>query len=1004
MAQAAAAAALVNHELDRMDGTSVRANRSTSALGSPGGGISKTGTEARKASADLNQFTGRLSLLATVGATLGPALLPIGATAIPALTSLAAGLGVTVGAVGTAVLAFHGLGDALTALNKYQLDPSDANLKKLHETLGRLSPAAQELVMRLDSLGPVLHRLQRAAQNGLFPGVDEGLTQVLTLLPEVETVVSRIAAEMGSLATQAGVSLAHDSDWQAFFHWLETDAVRTLDDFARATGNFVAGLGSMLVAFNGLDRDFTGGLLRMSRGFREWAATLDQNSSFQDFVDYVRENGPQVREFFGALGGALVALARAAAPWGSAILPILTDVARVFAAIGDSPIGPPLYTAAAAMLALKAASGFLGNMSTNLGKVGVNAGVASTKLASLAGRTAGILAIVGAVGALTDSMDRINSADLSRNLESFRLGADSSDIEKVISNIKDLDSWTNKIDLGRIFNVVGVTSTLQKFSQNVDQVDQSLANMVESGNADQAAQIWQHLVDIAHAQGVDVGELRKHFDSYKTALDNAKSSTNDLAGATDKYGSTAGKAMIRAEELKRSLDAQRDSARQTGKAFMAFGSSLDDTKVSLGSWITEMQNQANALRDFTKNTQTAAKRGLREGLLKELEAAGPAGALRMKQLANATDAEIKKANKAWKSGQDAIRAYQNMVVPPKKIDIDSDGAISAIEALRARLIKATRDPITQVIQISQRGGDSKRIGMAQDRGADGTTVPKTGLPYADRHLYLLADGEEVISNRHGQADRHRSLLKAINAGRLADGGTARYQTGIGGVSNPRSPYMTASLFGIDIDRDDSLKKKLRLFGLALDKSKKALDDETSARDSLIGSVKSNLMGDLWGSGSNASPFSSRFMPGSVGAVNANLQQQIRDAREQGALEKQLRARGVSGDALQEVIANGGLSGLRSFASSSNADLRQYQYLFGQRGAAVSSAASAAADVLGMTSGINATNAEIKALTATVKSLQKQLERHHRDNQNAPARTGQAVVRANNRSARNARTR
>src|SRR3712207_8389017 len=40
--------------------------------------------------------------------------------------------------------------------------------------------------------------------------------------------------------------------------------------------------------------------------------------------------------------------------------------------------------------------------------------------------------------------------------------------------------------------------------------------------------------------------------------------------------------------------------------------------------------------------------------------------------------------------------------------------------------------------------------------------------YADRHPYLLADGEEVISNRHGQADRWRPLLKAINAGRLAD--------------------------------------------------------------------------------------------------------------------------------------------------------------------------------------------------------------------------------------------
>jgi hypothetical protein len=41
------------------------------------------------------------------------------------------------------VLAFHGLGDALKALDAYQLEPTDANLKKFNETLGQMGPAAQ---------------------------------------------------------------------------------------------------------------------------------------------------------------------------------------------------------------------------------------------------------------------------------------------------------------------------------------------------------------------------------------------------------------------------------------------------------------------------------------------------------------------------------------------------------------------------------------------------------------------------------------------------------------------------------------------------------------------------------------------------------------------------------------------------------------------------------------------------------------------------------------------
>ena len=46
----------------------------------------------------------------------------------------------------------------------------------------------------------------------------------------------------------------------------------------------------------------------------------------------------------------------------------------------------------------------------------------------------------------------------------------------------------------------------------------------------------------------------------------------------------------------------------------------------------------------------------------------------------------------------------------------------------------------------------------------GGTVNGARFPYGDKDLYRLAPGEEVISNRNGQADKYRKLLKAINAG------------------------------------------------------------------------------------------------------------------------------------------------------------------------------------------------------------------------------------------------
>jgi hypothetical protein len=105
----------------------------------------------------------------------------------------------------------------------------------------------------------------------------------------------------------------------------------------------------------------------------------------------------------------------------------------------------------------------------------------------------------------------------------------------------------------------------------------------------------------------------------------------------------------------------------------------------------------------------------------------------------------------------------------KMVHMDERGAAAArarIAALRAQ-IAALRDR-TVYVNVVRRGGASLTAGgtkgLNANVGADGTTVPKTGLPYADRHHYLLADGEEVVTNRHGEADLNRRVLKAINNG------------------------------------------------------------------------------------------------------------------------------------------------------------------------------------------------------------------------------------------------
>src|SRR5699024_12105897 len=92
---------------------------------------------------ELDSTQSEMGLLVSSSLALGPALVPLGATAVPAITGLASQLGFAAAAAGATGLAFYGLRDALGAVNEYQLDPSAKNLEKLAESLRGVGPAGQ---------------------------------------------------------------------------------------------------------------------------------------------------------------------------------------------------------------------------------------------------------------------------------------------------------------------------------------------------------------------------------------------------------------------------------------------------------------------------------------------------------------------------------------------------------------------------------------------------------------------------------------------------------------------------------------------------------------------------------------------------------------------------------------------------------------------------------------------------------------------------------------------
>lgn len=315
---------------------------------------------------EFDRASGRLRQLVDAGLLLGPALIPTAAQAVPAVTGLANQLGIAALAAGAAVVAFQGVGDAVGALNDYSLEPTSANLSKVGETFGRLGPAAQQFSLTVSQMGGAFADLREAAAAGLFPEVTDSLLQAGPLLDRIGVLLNRIGQAAGQQVA-AGLDSLNTERWTDFFDFLGDEAGPTMQQLGEVIGNSAHALSEMWMAFQPLNRDFGDWLADITSDWDTWAQGLADNQGFQDFLDYIRNNGPRVAGTMGAIGGALLSIVEAAAPLGGPVLEALEAIANVVETIAGSDIGGPLLAGIAAMTLLtRTTRGLQAAMGTSL--------------------------------------------------------------------------------------------------------------------------------------------------------------------------------------------------------------------------------------------------------------------------------------------------------------------------------------------------------------------------------------------------------------------------------------------------------------------------------------------------------------------------------------------------------------------------------------------------------------------------------------------------------------
>jgi hypothetical protein len=924
MLKPAASVRLFREELKGLDRDSVSFSRTTSVFE----------RDSARVGASIDRFSGRLALIAQSAGALGPALVPITTALVPAIAGLTTELGFGIAAVGVGVLAFQGFGDTLDALNKAQLKPTAENIAKLREEASHLSPAARELVIQIDKMGPAFREVRDAAQEGLLPGVSDSLDEIETLLPRLSSIVGEIGDVTGELLASGSESLA-GPEWANFFTFIEAEARPTLTALGKTVGHLTKGLAEMWMAFDPLSDDFVGGLREASETFESWSEGLSDSDDFRAFVEYIRETGPQVLETLGDVGNMFLQVAEAAAPLGGPTLEILGALADIIAGVADSDLGTPIMTGVAALSAMNLVMSLTGKIGTTafggivkgqaqatLGLRGVRAELALlraeylrtgntatlTKLSDAAERNRKGLAAVGkGAGLAVGGLALMETGLVETKTATFLLtgamvgGVHGAVAGGLIGAVADVVSVSKQADraigsLDRTLDGFDLTKSqegLARFGEEIESVED------KAGNLERAA-TFIPVAGTYIAAGLD-----KYFDDKAEELGRTKEEVKSgLQSIVGTIGQAFGEDItpIWAEGTIAAEDWSRVVARAT-PALAALGITVDEL---LDMDPVELEHAAGLIRDWTLYADSAEGRtdafaAAIAGLSDEAETA----TTRAEALSDAMDAlfnpkmDLAAARNDWKQALQGLAAdLDTKIIPGHSVkdgpDVpdrevagsrslfdDSEGALqnqdvifAKVEKLKnlidklavehpekvAAAFKAERDGLVESavqaglsrkevekylkvlgftektwkavidaagIEAAERKADrlnrkldhamrertiklnvetgnvirsGDRFGVSvQDRNgngipdylesADGGTVAKTGLGYADRHPYLLADGEEVISNRFGQADRNRSLLKAINAGRLADGGTVA-----------RSVPMPSFGGGVDYDR------------------------------------------------------------------------------------------------------------------------------------------------------------------------------------------------------------
>ncbi|TFC20056.1 hypothetical protein E3O19_01410 [Cryobacterium algoritolerans] len=683
-------------------------------------------------------------------------------------------------------------------------------------------------------------------------GIHDEMAAGTTAGQEYTAGIRELKGDLDTLAHTGAVSMLSS------FHTATSDLNNSMPMLNRQVGEFTGFLGrSATNVFAGslqgarvlepLMMSIAGWVERLSAGFKSWTG----NGGLQTFANYAMATLPQVETTLAAVAQAIMHILEALAPLGTIGLSVLTGISE---AINGIPVDV-LATLTGAVLAGVGAFklwGFIAPMlaavteavaltTNSIGLLGVSMEIATGPIGWIVAGVSALVAVFAVSAAatqqataVTDSYTAALKADSGAIGENVRQQA----IQQLMASgtlaagkqlgisaklVTDatLGNVPAQIALNSAMGDAAVKAGLYKVSgtgltDSQKATKASIANVTDALGVNGSA-LHQSIADLkltaeangvttasTDAQGASVSELAKRYgmtvDEYLAATVTQGKTAAQLKATSDamKLQGTA------AELLKQSLDLLNGKTLSAAGAQNQFDSQIANMSTHINAAGKEINRADTLLEGMTASA--VKNRGELIGLTTAAEAnaqafrdnGGSADDTKAK-LISMKDEIIKNAI-AHGEDADQVQKYVDTLfkipdtIPPTKLELDAAQASADLAAYQFKLgqIPSLMRTVMTVDQVMGTG-----VGVLKK--ADGGTVFGPGTASSDSVPHMLSVGEEVISNKNGQADRNRPLLKAISAGRvphtLMAGAVAASPAPANSAPSNRPIYAEGSLFG-----------------------------------------------------------------------------------------------------------------------------------------------------------------------------------------------------------------